>query len=68
MRLRVEGGGELKVGETIYVRFELPELDGPVEVSGKVRWVDRIDPQMGGMQFADGLRAKQVWAINRLGG
>ena len=64
MRLSVEG--ELSSGEQVGLKFELPGLDAPIEVEAVVRWVDRIDPHICGVQFREGLRAKEVWAINRL--
>jgi len=63
------GGMCLNITETIpfgalvELRFELPDLDHPVEVEGHVRWVQ---PDVGvGVQFA-GVRAKVVWALQRL--
>ncbi|MFH2009951.1 MAG: PilZ domain-containing protein [bacterium] len=50
-------------GSTVGLKFELPDLDHPVEVEGHVRWVQ---PDVGlGVQFA-GVRAKVVWALQRL--
>ena len=58
--------GSAAVGQKLALAFSLPELDHAVEVQAQVRWVDRIDPRICGVQFLEGLRAKEVWAINRL--
>jgi uncharacterized protein (TIGR02266 family) len=50
-------------GAVVRVKFSLPELDAPVEVDAHVRWVQ---PDVGiGVQYA-GLRAREVWALQRL--
>ena len=50
-------------GETIRLRFELPDLDHPVEVDAHVRWTQ---PDLGvGVQYT-GLRAREVWALQQL--
>lgn len=51
----------------IQVRFTVPSQPEPIEVSAEIRWVDRggADRQPGlGVRF-DGLRAREVWALNR---
>jgi uncharacterized protein (TIGR02266 family) len=58
----------LPIGTTVQLRFTLPTQPEPVEVAGDVRWVV---PKKGagdaagvGIRF-QGLRAKDVWALNR---
>ena len=65
MRLRVAGEPP-KIGERLKVSFRLPLLAAPIEAEGEVRWVDRGTPTVCGIQFSTGLRAREVWAINRL--
>jgi c-di-GMP-binding flagellar brake protein YcgR len=65
MRLRVDGEPP-KVGERLKLSFRLPLLAGAIEAEGEVRWVDRGTPTVCGIQFSTGLRAREVWAINRL--
>ena len=73
-RANVSSGGmglampfEVPVGELLHLRFRLPELDDVVEAEAIVRWRDRVDPRTCGVQFTAGLRAREVWAIERLG-
>ena len=52
---------------TIEVRFRVPTQPEPIEVTGEVRWVERGpgDRKPGlGIRF-HGLRARDVWALNR---
>jgi len=65
MRLRVEGDAP-KIGSRLKVSFKLPLLAAPIEAEGEVRWVDGSTPPTCGIQFSTGLRAREVWAINRL--
>jgi c-di-GMP-binding flagellar brake protein YcgR len=65
MKLRFESA-QPTVGARLGLRLALPELEGPIEVEGVVRWVNRIAGNVCGVQFTTGLRAREVWAINRL--
>ncbi len=56
----------LTMGEMVTVRFTLPDLDTPIAVEARVRWVNDRAPSRAGVQFAAGLRAKETWAFNRL--
>jgi uncharacterized protein (TIGR02266 family) len=59
--------GPLPIGSTVQLRFALPTQPEPVEVAGDVRWVVKKGPgeQPGiGIRF-QGLRARDVWALNR---
>jgi len=57
----------LPIGSTVQLRFTLPTQPEPVEVAGDVRWVVKKGPdeESGiGIRF-QGLRARDVWALNR---
>jgi uncharacterized protein (TIGR02266 family) len=56
----------LELGATVQLRFQLPTQPEAVEVAGDVRWVVKKDgPQTGiGIRF-QGLRARDVWALNQ---
>ena len=56
----------LRPGMRLEVAFRLPELRDEIRVPALVRWTDRIDPHIGGVQFLRGLRAREVWAIDRM--
>jgi c-di-GMP-binding flagellar brake protein YcgR len=56
----------LVVGSKLRVKFELPEVEFPVDVAAEVRWADRIDNLRFGVQFTEGLRAAHVWSLDRL--
>jgi hypothetical protein len=50
-------------GAVVHLQFVLPDLDQSVVVDAHVRWVQ---PGVGvGVQFA-GLRAREVWALQKL--
>jgi Tfp pilus assembly protein PilZ len=60
------GGTQVKVnakyamGQRVRISFHVPTMEDAIEVGGTVRWstVDGV-----GVQF-DGLRARDVWALN----
>ncbi len=57
----------LPIGSTVQLRFTLPTQPEPVEVAGDVRWIVKKGPgeETGiGIRF-QGLRARDVWALNR---
>ena len=51
----------------LQIRFRIPTQPEPIEVSGEVRWVEPggagAAPGLG-IRF-QGLRAREVWALNR---
>jgi len=67
------GGLFLETKETfplqtrLQIRFKIPTQPEPIEVSGEVRWVEPGGPdQPSGMGIRfQGLRAREVWALNR---
>ncbi|MDX2022328.1 MAG: PilZ domain-containing protein [Deltaproteobacteria bacterium] len=49
----------------VVVRFRVPTQNEMVEVAGQVRWLEPGSTVCGvGIRF-DGLRAREVWALNR---
>lgn len=67
MRLEMGADGPtMSTGMLIEVAFRLPQLDNEIRVPARVRWVDRVDSRVGGLQFLRGLRAVEVWAIDRM--
>lgn len=65
--LYVEVPNAAPIGTTVQLRFQLPTQPEPVEVSGDVRWVVKkgASEAIGmGIRF-QGLRARDVWALNR---
>jgi uncharacterized protein (TIGR02266 family) len=64
----VETAQPLPVQTTIQVRFRVPTQPEPIDVTGEVRWIERTEPGVVagmGIRF-HGLRARDVWALNRL--
>ncbi len=51
----------------LQIRFRIPTQPEPIDVSGEVRWVEHGAPgQPAGMGVRfQGLRAREVWALNR---
>jgi hypothetical protein len=66
MRIVFGEGPQLAVGDRIHVRFHLPGLPAPTEAKAIVRWLAGPNGVAVGIQFAEGLRAREVWAINQL--
>ncbi len=65
--LYLESASPLPIGTTVQLRFQLPTQPEPVEVAGDVRWVvkkEKSDQTGIGIRF-QGLRARDVWALNR---
>ena len=65
--LYLESASPLPIGTTVQLRFQLPTQPEPVEVSGDVRWVVKkgAGDQSGICIRFQGLRARDVWALNR---
>ena len=63
----VETGEALPVQTTIQVRFRVPTQPEPIDVTGEIRWVEPgATGQLSGMGVRfHGLRARDVWALNR---
>ena len=64
----IETAEDLPLQTTVELRFKLPAQPEPVEVSAEVRWREpgegALQPGLG-VRF-HGLRARDVWAFNRL--
>ena len=66
--LYLESASPLPIGITVQLRFQLPTQPEPVEVAGDVRWVvkkEGTSDQSGVCIRFQGLRARDVWALNR---
>jgi hypothetical protein len=48
------------MGQRVRISFHVPTMQDPIEVGGTVRWSNADGV---GVQF-DGLRARDVWALN----
>lgn len=59
-------GPDLRVGDAITLRFRLPPLAEPLDLTGRVRWVGAGATRTCGIAFDGGLRAREVWALERL--
>lgn len=57
----------LPMQTTVQVRFRVPTQPEPIDVTGEIRWVEPAKPgQPAGMGIRfHGLRARDVWALNR---
>ena len=51
----------LAMGTRVDFRFSVPTLEEPIVIGATVRW---SDDKATGIQF-DGLRAREVWALNK---
>jgi hypothetical protein len=58
----VSTGTRFSMGQRVQIAFTIPTLDTPIEVGAVVRWSDE---KVTGLQF-DGLRARDVWGLNKL--
>ena len=64
----IESSEVLPLLATVELRFKLPAQPEPVEVTAEVRWVEPGEGALlsgMGLRF-HGLRARDVWAFNRL--
>jgi uncharacterized protein (TIGR02266 family) len=63
----VEAAEVLAVQTTIQVRFHVPTQPEPIDVTGEVRWAEKGEKgEHAGMGIRfHGLRARDVWALNR---
>jgi uncharacterized protein (TIGR02266 family) len=63
----LEASEPLPVQTTVQIRFRVPTQPEPIDVTGEVRWVEKGAPDQAtgmGVRF-HGLRARDVWALNR---
>ena len=57
----LEVGRRLAMGMRVHIAFRVPTHEDIIEIGAQVRWT--TDDGVG-VQF-DGLRAREVWALNR---
>lgn len=57
---QVVANTKFSMGQRVQVRFHIPTTADAIEVGGTVRW---SNAEGVGVQF-DGLRARDVWALN----
>ena len=57
----VSAGIKYSMGTHLQISFMVPTIEHPIEVGATVRW---SDDKATGLQF-DGLRARDVWALNK---
>lgn len=63
----LEASASVPQGATVQVRFRVPTQSEPIEVTGTVQWIEQpstAGPGGVGVRF-HGLRARDVWALNR---
>ena len=58
---QVSAGARFSMGQRVQISFAIPTIEEPIEVGATVRW---SDDTATGLQF-DGLRARDVWALNK---
>ena len=58
----IDHEARLPIGTRLDLEFRLPNREEPIAIGGEVRWV--ADTGFG-VQF-DGLRAGEVWSLNKL--
>lgn len=56
----VSASARYAMGQRVQISFRVPTQEPPIEVGATVRWADTSS---AGIQF-DGLRARDVWALN----
>ena len=63
----VEATEAIPVETEVRIRFKVPSQPEPIEVTGQVRWVEQeASPGVIGIGVRfNGLRAREVWALNR---
>lgn len=54
-------GEKMPMGQRVDISFKVPTMDEAIEIGAVVRW---SDDKATGIQF-DGLRARDVWALNK---
>jgi hypothetical protein len=57
----ISAGARYAMGQRVDVSFSIPTTEDAIEIGATVRW---SDDKATGVQF-DGLRARDVWALNK---
>jgi uncharacterized protein (TIGR02266 family) len=56
----------LPFGAKVALRFAVPTQPEPIEVSGQIRWIEMEEGRVRGIGIRfEGLRARDVWALNK---
>lgn len=58
--VQLAGTAKLGLGQRVEIAFRVPTIEDAISVGATVRWADATGI---GLQF-DGLRARDVWALN----
>ena len=58
----VSTASKCSMGQRVHISFKVPAMEESIDVGATVRWADKNGV---GLQF-DGLRARDVWALNEL--
>jgi len=62
----VEIDQALPLGAKVALSFRVPTQPEPIEVAGQVRWMETEEGRMRGVGIRfEGLRARDVWALNK---
>jgi uncharacterized protein (TIGR02266 family) len=62
----LEGERSLPFGARVSLKFRVPQQHDNVEVEGQVRWLEMEEGHVRGIGVRfDGLRARDVWALNK---
>jgi hypothetical protein len=55
----------LRVGDRVQLTFAVPGLASPLSVTAQVRWISPADPELVGVAFVTGLRARETYALSQ---
>ncbi len=62
----IETEQTLPFGAKVMLRFKIPTQTETIEVEGQVRWLEMDDGRLRGLGIRfEGLRARDVWALNK---
>jgi uncharacterized protein (TIGR02266 family) len=62
----IEADAALPFGAKVSLKFRVPTQSEAIEVEGQVRWLEMEEGQVRGIGIRfDGLRARDVWALNK---
>jgi uncharacterized protein (TIGR02266 family) len=62
----IETDQTLPFGAKVTLKFRVPTQTEPIEVDGQVRWLEMDEGRLRGLGVRfEGLRARDVWALNK---
>ncbi len=62
----IETEQTLPFGSKVMLRFKIPTQTEAIEVEGQVRWLEMDEGRLRGLGVRfEGLRARDVWALNK---